>query len=49
LFWFWTMALLAIGYAAANPKKISTGSAFAVVVGMWVVWVLVKVGFAAAF
>jgi len=49
LFWFWTMALLAIGYAAANPKKITKGSAFAVVIGMWAVWVIIKVGFAAAF
>lgn len=49
LFWFWTMALLAIGYAAANPRKITKGSAFAVVIGMWLVWVVIKVGFAAAF
>jgi hypothetical protein len=49
LFWFWTLALLAIGYAAANPRKITMGSAYSVVIGMWVFWVLVKVGFAAAF
>lgn len=49
LIWFWTLALLAIGFAAANPRKITTSSAFTVVIGMWLVWVLIKVGFAAAF
>jgi len=49
LIWFWTLAMLAIGYAAANPRKITTGSAYSVVIGMWLLWVLVKVGFAAAF
>jgi hypothetical protein len=49
LFWFWIMVLIAIGFAAANPKKIKTGSAFAIVVGMWVVWVLLKVGFSTMF
>jgi hypothetical protein len=49
LIWFWTLALLAIGFAAANPRKITTSSAYTVVIGMWLVWVLIKVGFAAAF
>ena len=49
LFWFWVMALIAIGFAAANTKKIKTGSAFTIVVGLWVVWVVVKVGFATIF
>jgi hypothetical protein len=43
------MALLAIGFAAANPKKISKGGAFGVVLGVWAVWVLVKVCWAAIF
>ncbi len=49
IFWIWCIALLAIGYSAANPRKITRGSAFAVVVGIWLVWVLAKVGWAAAF
>jgi hypothetical protein len=49
LIWFWTLALLAIGFAAANPRKITTSSAYSVVIGMWIVWVLIKVGFAAMF
>jgi len=49
LLWFWTLVVLAIGYAAANPRKITTSSAYSVVIGMWVVWVLIKVGFAAIF
>jgi hypothetical protein len=49
IFSFWLMALLAIGFAAANPKKISKGGAFGVVLGVWAVWVLVKVCWAAIF
>jgi hypothetical protein len=49
IFWFWCMALLAIGYSASNPRKITKGRAFAVVIGIWLVWVLAKVGWAAAF
>jgi hypothetical protein len=47
IFWIWTMALFAIGFAAANPRKITKGSAFAIVIGLWLVWVLGKVGWAA--
>lgn len=49
LIWFWTLALLAIGFAAANPRKVTTSSAYTVVIGVWVVYVLIKVGLAAAF
>ncbi len=48
-FTFWIMILLAMGFHAANPKKISTGSAFAGIVGLWLIWVIVLVGFTAAF
>ena len=48
-FTFWVMILLAMGYHAANPKKISTGSAFAGIAGLWLIWVIVLVGFTAAF
>jgi hypothetical protein len=49
LFSFWTMILMAIGYSAAAPKKLSFGKAFAWILCVWVFWVVVKVGLTAAF
>jgi len=49
LFVFWEMILLAIGYSAAAPKKISFGGALAWILGLWVLVVFIRVGFAAAF
>jgi hypothetical protein len=46
LFWIWTLALMAIGFSAANPKKIKTGTAFLTVYGFWIFYVLCKVGLA---
>jgi Yip1 domain len=47
LFWIWFMVLAATGFAAANPKKIKSGTAISVVFGLWGVWVLAKVVWAA--
>jgi Yip1 domain len=47
LFWIWCLVLLAIGFAAANPKKIKPGTSFGIVFGLWAVWVLAKVAWAA--
>lgn len=47
LFWIWTLVLVAIGFSAANPKKIKLGTAFAVVFGIWGLWVCGKVAWAA--
>jgi hypothetical protein len=49
LFTFWVLILQAIGFRATNPKKISFGMALGCVVGLWIIWVLAKVGLAAAF
>jgi Yip1-like protein len=49
LFSFWTMILMAVGYQAADPKKISFGKALATVVGVWFIYVTIKVGWVAAF
>ncbi len=49
LFWFWTMFLLAVGFATINPRKMTTGKALGIVVGVWLVWVVIKAGFAAVF
>jgi hypothetical protein len=48
IFTMWTLVLLATGLAAAG-RKISFGSSFACVIGTWAVYVLVKMGWAAAF
>jgi Yip1 domain len=49
LFSFWTLILMAIGYRAADPKKISFGMALGAVVSVWIVFVIIKVGWVAAF
>jgi hypothetical protein len=49
LFSFWIMILMAMGFRAAAPKKLSFGTAFVSVFAMWVLYVLVKVGLTAAF
>ena len=46
LFTFWTMALMATGYAATT-RKLKWSKAFTGVAMMWVVWVVVKTGWAA--
>ncbi len=48
VFLFWEMILLAMGFAVAAPKKLSTGSAFAWIFGLWAIIVLCWVGIAAA-
>jgi hypothetical protein len=47
LFSFWTMFILASGYAAATRK--STSAALFGVLGLWAVYVLCKVGLALIF
>jgi Yip1 domain len=49
VFSFWTMILLAIGFATAAPKQLTTGKAFAWILVMWLAFVVVKVGLVAAF
>jgi hypothetical protein len=46
LFWIWTLALVALGFSAASPKKIKPAGAFLTVYGLWAVWVLCKVAWA---
>jgi Yip1 domain len=47
LFWIWCIALVAVGFAAANPRKVKKGTAFGIVFGLWIIWVLARVGWAA--
>ena len=50
IFTIWILFLLAIGFASiAGSRKIKTGNAAAVVFGFWAVYVLLKIGWAAAF
>ncbi len=49
VFTFWTIGLLAVGYAAASSKKkVRFGSALAVVVVVWLIYVLGAVGLTAS-
>ncbi len=49
IFWIWCLALVAIGFSAANPKKVSAGKAYGIVFGLWLFWLVVKVGWAVVF
>jgi hypothetical protein len=49
LFAIWTLILLAIGFSATNPKKLSFGKAAALAGAGWLIFILLKVGFTAAF
>lgn len=46
LFWIWSLALVAIGFSAASPKKIKPATAFLTVFGIWIIWVCSKVAWA---
>jgi len=49
LFAIWTMILLAIGFSATNPKKLSFAKSFSFVFAAWLFFVLVKVGMTSLF
>lgn len=49
LFTFWTLILLAIGFAAVNPKKLKGAKSFTIAFGVWAVWVICRVGWAFIF
>lgn len=49
IFAIWTLILLAIGYSATNPKKLSFGKAFILAIIPWIFFIAIKVGITAAF
>jgi hypothetical protein len=49
IFTFWALVLQSVGFSATNPKKLPFGKAFGTVLAVWIVYVLLKVGMAAAF
>ena len=49
LFAFWTLVLIAIGFAGANPKKLKGGKSFTIVLACFVIYIVIRVGIAFAF
>ncbi|MGB6875213.1 MAG: YIP1 family protein [Candidatus Acidiferrales bacterium] len=47
VFTFWVIGLLAFGYSVARPKKLSMGTALAWIVGVWLVFILIRTGLVA--
>lgn len=44
IFTFWTLILLAIGFAATNPKKLRGSRAFVIAFSVWAAYVVCRVG-----
>jgi hypothetical protein len=44
IFTFWTLILLAIGFAATNPKKLRGSKVFTIAFSVWAVYVVCRVG-----
>jgi hypothetical protein len=42
IFTIWTLILIAIGFAAVNPRKLKGAKSFAIVFGVWGVYVVVR-------
>ena len=47
IFWLWFLALLGIGFSEASGKKVKALPAFLSFFGIWMIWVLGKMGLAA--
>lgn len=49
IFTIWTLILLAIGFAATNPKKLRGGKALTIAFSVWAAYVVCRVGWAFIF
>jgi hypothetical protein len=49
LFTFWTLILLAMGFAAVNPKKLKGAKSFTIAFAVWAVYLVCRVGWAFIF
>ena len=49
VFAFWNILLMAFGFSAVDPKRVSVGKAFGIIFALFFIWTLVKTGLAAAF
>jgi hypothetical protein len=47
-FAIWVIVLMAIGFAAASPKKVTFAKGLTIVVAVWALWVLIHVGWVGA-
>lgn len=47
IFTVWVLGLMAFAYSVVRPRKLKLGTSLAWVVGVWVVYVLIKAGFLA--
>jgi hypothetical protein len=47
-FAIWVIVLMAIGFAAASPKKVSFAKGLTIVAAVWALWVLIHVGWVGA-
>jgi len=47
IFSLWILVLISIGFSVANPRKISKGAAYGTVFGLWLLFVVIRVGIAA--
>jgi len=48
IFTIWLLVLLGIGFSAATGRKVKASSIFACFAGLWIVWVLIKLGLSLA-
>jgi hypothetical protein len=46
IFSFWTLLLLAIGFAATNPRKLKGSKSLSLAITVWAAFVVLKVGWA---
>lgn len=49
IFVFWTLILLALGFAAVNPKKLKGGKSYIIAFSVWAFYVVCRVGWAFIF
>ncbi len=49
IFTFWTLILIAIGFAAVNPRKLKGAKSFTIAFSVWAVYVVCRVGWAFIF
>jgi hypothetical protein len=49
VFTFWTLILIAIGFAVTSPKKLKGSKPYVIAFGVWAAYVVCRVGFAFAF
>lgn len=49
IFTIWLLILVAIGFAAVNPKKLKGGKSFGIAFGVWAVYVICRTGVAFIF